>query len=123
MKHEFAHAIRQYGIPIEIVQQFNEQYHRSLAKGLWQGAYAASNGDEFFSELTMWYFGTHGDLHMTGAKPQNGPDGLKEYDPEAYKLFDDFFNGRIEIKKMEHSHPWTANSSTTNRPSRTEETD
>ncbi len=86
--HEFAHAIRQYGIPLSVVEQFNEQYRRSRAKGLWKSAYAASNADEFFAELTMWYSGTHGDLHMTGPKPANGPDGLKHYDPEAYPLFD-----------------------------------
>ena len=121
--HEFAHAIRQYGIPLEVVQRFNEQYHHSLDKGLWKGAYAASNGDEFFAELTMWYFGTHGDLHMTGPKPADGPDGLKQYDPEAYQLFDDFYSGRIEIGKLERGHPWTSNSSSTNRPPRHIESD
>jgi hypothetical protein len=49
----------------------------------------------------MWYFGTHGDLHMTGPKPENGPEGLKKYDPEAYALFDDFYSGRIAIEKVE----------------------
>lgn len=116
--HEFAHAIRQYGVPLIVVQRFNDQYRRSLAKGLWKGAYSASNGDEFFAELTMWYFGTHGDLHMTGPKPENGPEGLKQYDPEAYKLFDDFYSGRIKIEKMERGHPWTSNSGGTNRPPR-----
>jgi alpha-glucosidase len=116
--HEFAHAIRQYGIPLSVVQRFNDQYHRSLTNGLWTGSYAASNADEFFAELTMWYFGTHGDLHMTGPKPADGPGGLKQYDPEAYKLFDDFYGGRIEIGKMERGHPWTSNSSRTNRPTR-----
>ncbi len=115
LTHEFAHAIRQYGIPLDVVERFNQQYHRSLANGLWQGAYAASNADEFFAELTMWYFGTHGDLHMTGPKPADGPAGLKAYDPEAYQLFDDFYQGRIPIARMERGHPWTANSSTTNR--------
>ena len=49
----------------------------------------------------MWYFGTHGDLHMTGPKPENGPDGLKKYDPEAYQLMDDFYSGRMKIPKVE----------------------
>ncbi len=53
--------------------------------------------DEFFAELSMWYFGTHGDLHMKDPKPENGPDGLKQYDPEAYKLFDDFYSGRMFV--------------------------
>jgi len=49
----------------------------------------------------MWYFGTHGDLNMTGAKPENGPEGLKKYDPETFALLDDFYNGRIPIKKLD----------------------
>ncbi len=115
--HEFAHAIRQYGIPLSVVQLFNDQYRSSLAKGLWKGAYSASNADEFFAELTMWYFGTHGDLNMTGPKPANGPDGLKAYDPDAYKLFDDFYSGRIPIGKIQPGgHGWTGGNNTTNRP-------
>ena len=31
----------------------------------------------------MWYFGTHGDLKMTGPKPANGPEGLNTSDPEG----------------------------------------
>lgn len=118
LTHEFAHAIRQHGIPLDVVEIFNQQYRQSLAGGLWKGAYAASNADEFFAELSMWYFGTHGDLGMTGPKPADGPDGLKQYDPQAYKLFDDFYSGRIEIGEVTPGgHPWTEESNTTNRPS------
>jgi alpha-glucosidase len=95
--HEFAHNIRQHGVPREIRQRFDEQYRKSLEKGLWQKSYAGSNPDEFFAELTMWYFGTHGDLHMTGAKPENGAAGLKKYDPEAFELLDEFYSGRMQI--------------------------
>lgn len=99
--HEFAHNVRNFGIPPEIRARFDSQYRASLAKGLWVKSYAGSNADEFFAELTMWYFGTHGDLNMTGPKPENGPQGLKHYDPEAFALFDDFYQGRIPIGKVE----------------------
>lgn len=99
--HEFAHSIRNRGIPREIRARFDEQSERSRARGLWQKSYAGSNPDEFFAELTMWYFGTHGDLNMTGPKPENGPEGLKKYDPEAFAPFDDFYSGRIQIGKVE----------------------
>ena len=95
--HEFSHNIRNHGIPQNVRARFDEQYRRSLEKGLWQKSYAGSNPDEFFAELTMWYFGTHGDLNMTGPKPENGPEGLKKYDPEAYELMDDFYGGRVDI--------------------------
>jgi len=99
--HEFAHNVRNHGIPRNARARFDEQFHKSLAAGLWRNSYAASNPDEFFAELTMWYFGTHGDLHMTGPKPENGPEGLKKYDPEAFALLDDFYSGRMTIEKRE----------------------
>ena len=99
--HEFSHNIRNHGIPGELRNRLDEQYRRSLAKGLWIKSYAGSNPDEFFAELTMWYFGTHGDLHMTGSKPENGSEGLKRYDPEAFALLDDFYSGRLGVAKVE----------------------
>ncbi len=121
--HEFSHAIRNDGLPLDVVSLFNQQYHSSLAKGLWKGAYSASNADEYFAELTMWYFGTHGDLNMTGPKPENGPEGLKKYDPEAYALFDNFYNGRIAIGKINPGgHEWTEGSNTTNHTETSTET-
>lgn len=94
--HEFAHAVFFYGTSPAIRPKFEAQLQRSLAKGLWVDSYAGSNVDEFFAELTMWYFGTHGDMGMKGEKPADGRDGLKAYDPEAYVLFDEFYTGAIE---------------------------
>jgi hypothetical protein len=92
--HEFAHAIRNLALPDEVQSKFDQQYERSIAKGLWVKGYAATNPDEFFAELSMWYFGTHGDMNMVEPKPKDGPEGLKAYDPEAYALFDDFYQNR-----------------------------
>ena len=94
--HEFAHNILGHGVSREFRQKVREQHRRSLDRGLWVGSYAGSNLDEFFAELTMWYFGPHGDLTMKGPKPANGPEGLKAYDPEAFALLDDFYSGRLE---------------------------
>lgn len=102
--HEFAHAVRFFGMDDDIRGKFDKQHGRSTAKGLWVKSYAGSNPDEFFAELTMWYFGTHGDRRMEGPKPQDGAEGLKSYDPEAYGLFDDFFSGRMAPKR---TPPWT----------------
>ncbi len=93
--HEFAHVVRTYGMTKKLRARFDEQYRKSLDAGRWRGSYAGKNPDEFFAELSMWYFGTHGDLGMTGPKPDNGPDGLKRYDPEAFALFDEFYGGRM----------------------------
>jgi hypothetical protein len=94
--HEFAHTILDCGVTDSVREKFLQQMRHSLAKGLWVDSYAASNSDEFFAELTMWYFGTHGDLRMKGNPPANGPDGLKRYDPQAFALFAAFFSGQWE---------------------------
>ncbi len=99
--HEFAHNVLNNGCPREIKERFAAQRTNSLAQGRWQKSYAGSNVDEFFAELTMWYFGAHGDLGMTGPKPKNGREGLREYGPDAFALMDDFYSGRIEIGKVE----------------------
>ncbi len=99
--HEFSHCIYQYGVQPEVRARIREQYNQSLAKGLWKKAYAATNPNEFFAEMTMWYFGTHGDLHMEGTKPANGPEGLKQYDPDAFALVDDFYSGRTRVTRVE----------------------
>ena len=111
--HEFAHNILGHGVSREVRQKVREQYRRSLDHGLWVGSYAGSNFDEFFAELTMWYFGTHGDLGMKGAKPANGRDGLKAYDPEAFALLDDFYSGRME-PAVQTSPPRTQSKLTSN---------
>jgi alpha-glucosidase len=94
--HEFAHNIQDNGMTEAIRVRIRQQFQRSLANGLWKGSYAGSNEQEFFAELSMWYWGTHGDLGMRGTKPADGRDGLRAYDPEAYALLDGFYNGKLE---------------------------
>lgn len=98
--HEFAHNLQGQGLSEDVRRKIREQYHRSLDAGLWKGGYAASNENEYFAELTMWYFGTHGDLNIQGPKPENGPEGLRKYDPLAYALLDDLYSGRIPITRV-----------------------
>ncbi len=100
--HEFCHGIFDCGLDRATRRKFTDQLKRSLEKGRWVGAYAASGqGEEFLSELTMWYVGTHGDLGMKGTKPEDGREGLKQYDPEAFALLDDFYSGRLKVEKVE----------------------
>ena len=99
--HEFSHCIFQYGAGEAVRKKFREQRESSLAAGLWVDSYAGSNVDEFFAELTMWYFGTHGDMGMKGTKPKNGPDGLRAYDAQAFTLMDDFYSGKMDVPRIE----------------------
>lgn len=98
--HEFAHNLQGQGLSEDVRRKIREQYRRSLDAGLWKGAYAASNEGEYFAELTMWYFGTHGDLNIQGPRPENGPEGLRKYDPPAFALLDDLYSGRLPIERV-----------------------
>ena len=50
----------------------------------------------------MWYFGTHGDRRrIPDPKPEDGPEGLRKYDPEGFTLVDNFYGGRTQITKIE----------------------
>ena len=93
--HEFAHNIFARGATKSVRERFNQQRERSLTAGRWVNSYAGKNAHEFFAELSMWYFGTHGDLGMQGKKPNAGREGLKAYDPAAYDLIDRFYRGKV----------------------------
>ncbi len=115
--HEFTHGTFGSGIQQSLRQKFLDQLHRSVEKGLWVNSYAASgNGGEYLSEMTMWYWGSHGDLSMQGPKPENGREGLKKYDPETYALVDDFYSGRLEVERVEPRVRRSTNSTNTFGP-------
>jgi hypothetical protein len=101
--HEFGHNIFGYGIPSSVRKLIEKQYHESLKNGHWKGDYAGTNPDEYFAELTMWYWGTRGELSMEGPKPEDGREGLKQYDPEAFALMDDFYSGRMAVPKLDYA--------------------
>jgi hypothetical protein len=99
--HEFAHNIEGYGMGAEIRAKFDAQAIISKDKMLWLGTYAGSNPEEYFAELTMWYFNSHGSYGgFQGTRPDAGTEGLKKYDREAFALFDEFYSGKMEIPKL-----------------------
>lgn len=98
--HEFSHTFMEFGLDREMQAAIARQYRASVAKGLWPKAYAASNEKEFFAELTMWYFGTCGDYGKIAPEPKPGRDWLRAYDPDAYRLLDDIYSGRIRSKEI-----------------------
>jgi tetratricopeptide (TPR) repeat protein len=93
--HEMAHNIMGQGFDARMRADIERQYKASLAKGLWRGAYAATNPNEFFAELSAWYFGGQGGVDkMAEPVPAPGPAALKAYDPDAFDLIDRLYAGR-----------------------------
>lgn len=102
--HEFAHTIHDHGMGEANRRTFQARYRQALAEGLWAGSYAATNDNEFFAETSMWYFGTHGDLAMKGAKPEVGRAGLQAYDPKTLALLDAFYRGKLNVPLAPNRH-------------------
>jgi hypothetical protein len=92
--HEFAHTIYNFGVGEATRALFAARHSAATARGLWNGMFASTNPDEFFAELSMWYFGTHGD---PGAlrRVERGPAWLAAYDRESFALLDRFYRGLI----------------------------
>jgi len=92
--HEFAHAIMDHGIDAEQRLEIQQQYAKSLSAGLWHNAYAATNAKEYWAELTMWYFGSHGARRrLSETAAGNGPEALRSYDPEGFALLRRLYGG------------------------------
>ena len=71
---------------LRLAPVFDKQCGISRLKGLWLNSYAGSNTDEYFAELAMWYFDTHVDLQVNGAKPANRPGELKNSRPDVFQM-------------------------------------
>ncbi len=99
--HEFAHAILSFGLSRDIRDRIEAQRQKSVADGKWPGAYAATNAEEFFAELTMWYFGSRGDYGKITPTPTKGATWLRSYDPLAYELIDSLYSGRLKPSPVE----------------------
>lgn len=113
--HEFAHNIMYFGLDDKLRDLIEKQYQSVLKKGLWPGAYAASNVGEYWAELSMWYFGAHGE-YLRGTKlPTAGAAGLKAYDPQGYALLDAIYSGRLKTSRVDivNMKPVSANANPT----------
>jgi hypothetical protein len=93
--HEFAHVIYTFGTDPEFRERFRQHYRATIKSGLWSGCYAASSDEEFFAELSTWYFGSLGDCGSIQPKPESGPEWLERYDPQSFDLLEELYTGEL----------------------------
>jgi len=60
--HEFSHTFMDFGLDDLLKGKIKAQHEKALKLGLWKGAYAATNPQEYWAELSIWYFGSHGEF-------------------------------------------------------------
>jgi len=98
--HEMAHCVMDVGLPPALRHEIRETHRRAVEeRGLWtradgSRAYAGSNASEYFAELTMWYFGSHGEyVRRADHQPSAGPGGLAQYDELGFALLTAIYSG------------------------------
>lgn len=101
LHHEFAHTVLGYGLDPELHSQVVTRYE--AARPLWRSAYASTNVDEFFAELTLWYVGSRGD-YKSLRSPSPGPRWLREHDQDSFALLDAIYSGRLEPERIQWEH-------------------
>lgn len=94
--HEFAHNIMLFGLDDALTKKIEAQYRNAISKGLWKDAYAATNASEYWAELSMWYFGAHGEFLRGTKLPAAGPAALAGYDAGGYALLKDIYSGKLQ---------------------------
>ncbi|WP_295792376.1 hypothetical protein [Mucilaginibacter sp.] len=102
--HEFAHNIMDYGLDTMLQRKIINAYKHALVKGLWKDAYATQNQHEYWAELSMWYFGKHGEFLKKTKLPVPGAESLRNYDNEGYMLMDSIYTGKLRPVTI-HSLP------------------
>jgi len=108
LSHEFTHTIHGYGVSQNVRDLVTKTYRSARKKQLWQTPdgtpiYAGSNENEYLAELALWYVGGRGDWPPNMPAMQPGPEFIKKFDPDGYKLVDDLFSGRLDVKPLNPS--------------------
>lgn len=93
MIHEFAHSMSLLSGNQTFLDRLDQAYSRSMAAGLWQNTYTATNAQEYFAEGVQAWFdcnqyraqadGVHNDI--------NTREKLKTYDPTLAGIIGEFF--------------------------------
>lgn len=100
--HEFAVAIMRYGFDAAMRKHITAQFRNAIITGLWQGTDAATSPEQYWAELSLWYFGNHGKFMRPAARfPAPGKQSLRQYDPGGYALLDLLYNDRERPKPIE----------------------
>jgi hypothetical protein len=88
--HELGHTVLDYGVDPAFRARWRA-FHAETASR-WAPAYASTNADERFAELTMWFAGSHGD--WPPGLTQAGSAALRRFDPDAWALLESVYSGR-----------------------------
>ena len=112
LTHEFAHLLMDYGLPPALREEIRATHKRvTETTRRWRRAdgelaYAGSNASEYWAELSMWYFGSHGEYVDRQARvPPPGCHALAEYDPDGFRLLGLVYGGTHPLLRSDALAP------------------
>ena len=110
LAHESAHTLMNFGLDEIQRRRIRDTYRRSVEElGRWtrasgERAYAGTNADEYFAELSMWYWGSRGEfVDHTRSIPAAGREALRLYDPEGFSLLESIYSGSVDASLEPHT--------------------
>lgn len=97
--HELAHTIMDVGLTKEDRDRIQARFLAAQQEGLWTGDYAMTNDMEFWAMMSEFYFsaGPNAPYSPYASHVANGPDKLKQYDPETFALLDSIYEGSTDL--------------------------
>lgn len=99
---EFAIAIYRYGFDGTIRSRIQSEFRNAVITGLWKGSHAGASPEDYWAQLSAWYFGGHGSFARSDVQfPSPGPQGLRQYDPNGYALLSLLYGGRERPQRIE----------------------
>ena len=94
--HEFAHALHRPAL-VNLDPTFQDRldatYEKAIEKGLWRGAYAATNSHEYWAEGVQSWFGSNRENDREHNHVNTRAE-LLAYDPDLAKLIEKVFGSR-----------------------------
>lgn len=94
--HEFAHALHRPAL-VNLDPTFQDRldatYEKAIEKGLWRGAYAATNSHEYWAEGVQSWFGSNRENDREHNHVNTRAE-LIAYDPDLAKLIENAFGSR-----------------------------
>ena len=97
--HELAHTIMDIGLSQADSDRIEARYEAAKTASLWSGDYAMTNDLEFFAEMSQAYFWSDSAVpDSNNHYGINGPDALKQYDPQTFALIDSIYRGSSNLE-------------------------
>jgi hypothetical protein len=110
--HELGHLIMESGLTDADRSLITARYNAAKDSGLWDPKeYAMTNEREFWAVMTQFYFSACGSVPLPPlwVHVLDGPDALKQYDPETFQLVDSIYRGSANLSMpfTVAPAPWT----------------